>query len=44
MSKNFKINEYFDENGERVERLITYLIIEKLEKKDLPSVGRSSNA
>lgn len=32
MSETFKINMYFDEKGEELERLIKYLIINTLKK------------
>ena len=32
MSKTFKINMYFDEKGEELERLIKYLIMRKSEQ------------
>ncbi len=32
MSETFKINMYFDENGEELEELIKYLIINILKK------------
>ena len=32
MSETFKINMYFDEKGEELERLIKYLIIKTLKK------------
>ena len=34
MSKNFKINVYFDENSQEIENLISYIIIHKLEEND----------
>ena len=33
MNETFKINMYFDEKGEEIERLILHLLITKLEKK-----------
>lgn len=33
MDKSFKINVYFDENGEEIERLIERLLINILDKK-----------
>lgn len=33
MSETFKINMYFDEKGEELERLIKYLIINTLKEK-----------
>lgn len=32
MSESFKMNVYFDENGEEIEKLISHLLINKLEK------------
>ena len=32
MCKTFKINIYFDENGEKIEKLIKHLIINRLQK------------
>lgn len=32
MSKSFKINIYFDENSEELEKIISYLLIRKLDK------------
>ncbi len=34
MNETFKINVYFDENGESLESLIEHLLINILEKKD----------
>lgn len=36
MSESFKINIYFDENSEEIEKIISYLI--------LSSIGRRLNA
>ena len=33
MNETFKINVYFDENGEGIENLISHLLIDILEKK-----------
>lgn len=32
MSKSFKINIYFDENSEEIEKIISHLLISKLDK------------
>lgn len=32
MSESFKINIYFDENSEELEKIISYLLIRKLDK------------
>lgn len=32
MNESFKINMYFDEKGEEIEKLISHLLINKLEK------------
>ena len=32
MNESFKINMYFDEKGEKIEKLISYLLISELEK------------
>lgn len=32
MNESFKINVYFDKNGEEIEKLISDLLINKLEK------------
>lgn len=32
MNKLFKINVYFDEQGEKLEKIISYLLINKIEK------------
>lgn len=32
MNEAFKINMYFDEKGEEIEKLISHLLISKLEK------------
>lgn len=47
MNESFKINMYFDEKGEEVEKLISHLLVSKLGKmteKILSSIGRRSNA
>lgn len=33
MKENFKINVCFDENGEELEKIISYFLISKLNKK-----------
>lgn len=33
MNNSFKINIYFDEKGEELEKLISYFLISKLDKK-----------
>ena len=33
MDETFKINMYFDEKGEEIEKLISHLLMSKLEKK-----------
>lgn len=33
MNETFKINMYFDEKGEELEKIISYFLISKLEKK-----------
>ena len=33
MNESFKINVYFDEKGEKLEKLISYFLINKLDKK-----------
>ncbi len=33
MCESFKINVYFDEKGEEIENLISYFLIDILEKK-----------
>ena len=33
MSETFKINAYFNEKGEEIEKLIAYFLIDILEKK-----------
>ena len=33
MNETFKINVYFDEKGEEIENLISYFLIDKIEKK-----------
>lgn len=33
MNETFKINMYFDEKGEEIENLISYFLINMLEKK-----------
>ena len=35
MDETFKINMYFDEKGEEIEKLISHLLISKLEKSSL---------
>ena len=32
MNEQFKVNLFFDEKGEDIEKLITYFLINKLEK------------
>lgn len=32
MNESFKINVYFDEQGEELEKIITYFLINKIEK------------
>ena len=39
MGELFKINVHFDENGEELEKIISYFLINKLS-----SIGRENNA
>lgn len=32
MNETFKINVYFDEKGEEIEKLISYLLVDMIEK------------
>lgn len=32
MNESFKINMYFDEKGEEIEKLISHILVNKLEK------------
>lgn len=34
MSESFKINIYFDENSEDIEKIISYLILSSIERKN----------